>query len=87
MTTAVDRMTQSGLPSLAHAKAIGRQADARVTRLRRPVFAVLARKRPAVDDRVATIVREWSRRLGFEVEAETLEASGACSSCRGEADR
>lgn len=35
------------------------------------------------DDRIASVVGEWSRRLGFEVEAETLEVSGSCSTCRG----
>jgi hypothetical protein len=35
MTIAVDRMTQSDLPRLAHAEAICRQAGARLTRLRR----------------------------------------------------
>jgi Fur family zinc uptake transcriptional regulator len=34
------------------------------------------------DDRIASVVGEWSERLGFEVEAETLEVSGSCSTCR-----
>lgn len=36
------------------------------------------------DDRIASVVGEWSKRLGFEVEAETLEVSGSCSTCRGQ---
>lgn len=39
------------------------------------------------DERIASVVGEWSRRLGFEVEAETLEVSGSCSSCRDDASR
>lgn len=39
------------------------------------------------DDRIASVVGEWSRRLGFEVEAETLEVSGSCSTCRGATPR
>jgi Fur family transcriptional regulator, zinc uptake regulator len=35
------------------------------------------------DDRIVSVVGEWSQRLGFEVEAETLEVSGSCSTCRG----
>ena len=34
------------------------------------------------DDRIASVVDEWSERLGFTVEAETLEISGSCSACR-----
>jgi len=34
------------------------------------------------DDRISSVVGEWSRKLGFEVEAESLEVSGSCSSCR-----
>ena len=39
------------------------------------------------DDRIASVVGEWSRRLGFAVEAETVEVSGSCSTCRGGAPR
>lgn len=39
------------------------------------------------DDRIASVVGEWSRRLGFKVEAETLEVSGSCSTCLGDASR
>lgn len=39
------------------------------------------------DDRIASVVGEWSRRLGFEVELETLEVSGSCSTCRDETAR
>jgi Fur family zinc uptake transcriptional regulator len=34
------------------------------------------------DERIASVVGEWSRRLGFKIEAETLEVSGSCSICR-----
>lgn len=34
------------------------------------------------DERIASVVGEWTRRLGFEIEAETLEVSGSCSRCR-----
>src|SRR3954454_13690208 len=34
------------------------------------------------DDRISSVVGEWSRRLGFEVEGESLEVSGSCASCR-----
>jgi Fur family zinc uptake transcriptional regulator len=37
------------------------------------------------DDRIASVVGEWSRRLGFKVEAETLEVSGSCATCLGDA--
>lgn len=37
------------------------------------------------DDRIASVVSEWSHRLGFEVEAEMLEVSGSCSKCRAAA--
>lgn len=33
------------------------------------------------DERIASVLDEWSQRLGFNVEAETLEVSGSCSSC------
>ena len=39
------------------------------------------------DDRIASVVDEWSQRLGFKVEAETLEVSGSCSTCLGDAPR
>jgi hypothetical protein len=45
------------------------------------------RKQPAVNNRIATIVGEWTPRLGLEVEAETLEATGSCSSSRGDTAR
>lgn len=35
------------------------------------------------DDRIVSVVGQWSRRLGFEVEAETLDVSDSCSTCRG----
>jgi Fur family zinc uptake transcriptional regulator len=144
-------MTQERLPTLADVEAICGQSGARLTRLRRQVFLVLAQasgpltayelldrlraERPATaagvyrsldflvahglahrlesrkafvacahpdhphvsqflicrrcgttveleDDRIASVVGEWSVRLGFTVEAETLEVSGSCSSCR-----
>jgi Fur family zinc uptake transcriptional regulator len=34
------------------------------------------------DDRISSVVDEWSRSLGFEVEAESLEVSGSCATCR-----
>jgi Fur family transcriptional regulator, zinc uptake regulator len=34
------------------------------------------------DERISSVVGEWSRRLGFEVEAESLEVSGSCATCR-----
>lgn len=34
------------------------------------------------DSRVASVVGEWSRIHRFEVEAETLEVSGSCATCR-----
>jgi Fur family transcriptional regulator, zinc uptake regulator len=34
------------------------------------------------DHRIASLVDEWSQKLGFEVEAETLEVSGSCAACR-----
>lgn len=144
-------MIQEILPTLADAEAICRRSGARLTRLRRQVFLILAQapgpltayelldrlraERSATaagvyrsldflvahglahrlelrkafvacahpdhphvsqflicrrcgttveleDDRIASVVGEWSERLGFKVEAETLEISGSCSSCR-----
>jgi Fur family zinc uptake transcriptional regulator len=34
------------------------------------------------DTRISSVVGEWSERLGFEVEAESLEVSGSCATCR-----
>jgi Fur family transcriptional regulator, zinc uptake regulator len=34
------------------------------------------------DERISSVVGEWSQRLGFEVEAESLEVSGSCATCR-----
>jgi Fur family zinc uptake transcriptional regulator len=34
------------------------------------------------DERIASVVGEWSRKHGFEVEAESLEVSGSCAICR-----
>jgi Fur family transcriptional regulator, zinc uptake regulator len=34
------------------------------------------------DERISSVVGEWSERLGFEVEAESLEVSGSCATCR-----
>lgn len=34
------------------------------------------------DNRIASVVGEWSRNHRFEVEAETLEVSGFCATCR-----
>jgi Fur family zinc uptake transcriptional regulator len=34
------------------------------------------------DERISSVVREWSRKLGFQVEAESLEVSGSCATCR-----
>jgi Fur family transcriptional regulator, zinc uptake regulator len=34
------------------------------------------------DERISSAVGEWSRKLGFEVEAESLEVSGSCATCR-----
>ena len=34
------------------------------------------------DERISSVVGEWSQRLGFKVEAESLEVSGSCATCR-----